>query len=400
MTAALTAGAAEAYRARKIPGGWTGEKGKRVLTAAISAGGVDGLLDSDKHKSRNVLGSVITGLTANHLMSGSRSKSRSRPGDGRRHRSQGHGVLGDIAASGALVAVGKEIYDHIRSKSRGRDRSSSRSDDNSRSPVRRRGTKKRSHSVSAYLSKGLAALGLDDVDSHSSRRRHGHGQSSRYSDVSSDYSDGEDYRSRRRGGSVREVGRFRSLPDSDFTSPASSQVEESTIGASYSEGGHNYIPDSDSDLGSSSDDKRRRKKLRRKKLLATGFATAATISAAHGVVKTMEEHNKRRGKLREGEIWPEEARKRKVKANLASAASIGLAALGVKDAISEWKEVNELRSEHKRFNEEHRERSRKRAMGRARSQSAFSSRQSLPVDSIDVRDRIAGYIESYPYYHP
>ncbi|KAL1992321.1 hypothetical protein VTN49DRAFT_4353 [Thermomyces lanuginosus] len=51
VKAALVAGAVEAFRARKDPGPWTGPKGRRVLTAAISAGGVDGLLDRnpDKH---------------------------------------------------------------------------------------------------------------------------------------------------------------------------------------------------------------------------------------------------------------------------------------------------------------------------------------------------------------
>jgi len=41
LKAAVTAGAAEAFRSRNQPGGWAGDKGKRVLTAAISAGGVD-----------------------------------------------------------------------------------------------------------------------------------------------------------------------------------------------------------------------------------------------------------------------------------------------------------------------------------------------------------------------
>ncbi|OWP06499.1 hypothetical protein B2J93_9272 [Marssonina coronariae] len=38
--AALVAGAVEAFRARNEPGGWAGEKAKRILTAAISAGGI------------------------------------------------------------------------------------------------------------------------------------------------------------------------------------------------------------------------------------------------------------------------------------------------------------------------------------------------------------------------
>ena len=37
LKAAVLSGAAEAFRARKEPGGWGGDKGKRVLTAAFAA---------------------------------------------------------------------------------------------------------------------------------------------------------------------------------------------------------------------------------------------------------------------------------------------------------------------------------------------------------------------------
>jgi hypothetical protein len=47
----------------------------------------------------------------------------------------------------------------------------------------------------------------------------------------------------------------------------------------------------------------------------------------------------------EGKITPEEARKRKSKNMLQDAAAVGIAALGIKSAFSEWKEVNESRHE-------------------------------------------------------
>lgn len=47
----------------------------------------------------------------------------------------------------------------------------------------------------------------------------------------------------------------------------------------------------------------------------------------------------------EGEMSPEEARKRKSKNMLQDAAAVGIAALGVKSAFSEWKDMNESRKE-------------------------------------------------------
>ncbi|WEW61614.1 hypothetical protein PRK78_007105 [Emydomyces testavorans] len=190
ITAALTAGAAEAYRARKEPGGWTGEKGKRILTAAIGAGGIDKLIERNpsKHNKRHILESTIAGLATNHLMNGSRSRSRSR--HGRRARSESHGGMKNLAATGVLAAAGKKAYDHYRSKSRDRSSQSGYSSDESSQPHRHH--KKRSQSLTDYVTKGLTALGLADEsdDKRRSKRHHGryHGSSD-----DDDYTDG--YRS-------------------------------------------------------------------------------------------------------------------------------------------------------------------------------------------------------------
>lgn len=87
----------------------------------------------------------------------------------------------------------------------------------------------------------------------------------------------------------------------------------------------------------------RRKKLRGKELLTAGLATVATIHAAHGVYSSMVASEKRRKLVSEGEMSPEEARKRKSKNMLQDAAAVGIAALGIKSAYSEWKEMNEQR---------------------------------------------------------
>jgi len=80
LKAAITAGAAEAVRARHEPGAWFGPKGERILTAAITAAGVDGVIDRDpnKHSKRHVVGSALAGLAAERAINGPRSRSQSR----------------------------------------------------------------------------------------------------------------------------------------------------------------------------------------------------------------------------------------------------------------------------------------------------------------------------------
>ncbi|KAJ5794188.1 hypothetical protein N7457_000787 [Penicillium paradoxum] len=362
--AALTAGAVEAFKQRKQPGDWAGAKGKRVLTAAVTAGGADGLVDKDpkKHGTRHVLESTLAGLAASHFIGGgSRSQSRGRHG-----RSSGSSAIKNLAATGALTAAGKEIFDRVsRSRSRHRGRSDSRDSDETE-----RGSKKRSKSVSEYITKGIAALGLGEQDDrrrdnrdedrehrrehrgHRDDRDRRHHRGSRHDDYSDSDADSDYYsRDSRRGRSSRDVGRHRA--DSKYRGHASSS-------------------ESDSELGDSSDEKRQRKKLKRDMLLTGGLASVATIHAVHGLYGSMEKRKQRMQMLKEGEITPEEARKRRIKANTMDAVSIGFAALGIKGAYDEWKEVVEKRKETNHFQEECAHRAVKRERRRARSQDAPS----------------------------
>ncbi|KAJ5098937.1 hypothetical protein N7532_005938 [Penicillium argentinense] len=390
--AALTAGAAEAFRSRKDPGEWTGEKGRRVLTAAVTSAATDGLVDKDpkKHGTRHVIESTLAGLATSHLVNGGRSSSRGRDGRGR-----SSGGIKNLAATGALAAAGKEIYDRFsrsRSRPRGRDE---RDDDSRYSDDERRGSRKRSKSVSDYINKGIAALGLDegkdrgsrdrsrdrskDRDDRSDRRERRHhrddrrdrDRDSRYdgysgSDADSDYGRGYS----RRGRGSRDVGRTRSLnggrvpPYSPTSAPRSAGSQRPT-----SRGDDCSCSDSDSDLGDSSDEKKMKKKMRRDMLLTSGLATVASIHAAHGVYGSVNKRKLRMKQLKEGEITPEEARKQRIKANTLDAASIGLAALGIKGAYGEWKEVNEKRKENNNFQHECVRRAMKRELKRNRSNS-------------------------------
>lgn len=393
--AALTAAAAEAFRARKEPGGWTGEKGKRIITAALASGGADTLLDKNgnKHGTRHVIESAVAGLATNRLVNGPRSQSRGPGGRSRsrggRARSQSRGGLKDIAAGGAVAAIGKQIYDRVRSKSRGRhSRSSSVSSysddsrDRSRGPRR---NKKRSNSVVAAVTSGMAALGLKKA---SDRRRR-----------DSSASSSDSYRSGRRGGysGSREVGR----PRDGNSAP---QSKAGSGGGGRGGKGSSSGSSSDSDLGDSSEEERKLKKMRGKEFLTAGLATVATIHAAHNIYSSMEARDVRHRKLVEGEISPEKARQEKSKAQMKDLASIGLAALGIKGAVGEWKEMNEKRHEMhemRQISERHRQkRQRKRQQSKSHNGSSYGNGSDYQRRSGSAPDLHSGgtyYQDGNPY---
>ncbi|KAL8854544.1 MAG: hypothetical protein Q9221_000579 [Calogaya cf. arnoldii] len=370
VKAALTAGAVEAFRSRKEPGPWTGDKGKRVLTAAIGAGGVNSALtsnrDPDKKDGRHGLQAVLGGLATNHLVNGGRDRSRSRSrhgGRGRGKKDDDGGGLKGLAAGGLAAAAGKALLDaRARSKSRGRGRSSS---DDSRGPRKN----KRSRSVGAYLEKGMgmgmAALGLTDDkkdkkprDSRRSRR----------------YDDDDDYRYR---GPPPTQGRLRGG------------------GGDYGDGLKGGFSSSDDDI-SSSEEERTRKKMGRKELITAGLASVATIHAAHSVYESIEKREKRHKLVAEGEMSPEKARKLRNKNRLQDAASIGIAALGIKGAISEWKEMNEQRLECSEFDKKRKERHERRLWKQEeRRRLAMSPRVTNSTPDLGRQNYAAGYSPGY-----
>ncbi|KAI4616059.1 uncharacterized protein J4E88_003227 [Alternaria novae-zelandiae] len=319
--AAIVAGAVEAFRSRKEAGPWTGAKGQRVATAALGAAGIDGLIDRDpgKHEKRHVAESALGGLVASRLANGSRSRSRAPRGrDDSRSRSRsrarsrsrsifgrsrsrgrsrsnssdrgGNNGIAKVAGTGAVLAAGKALYDRVRSKSRARkDRSRSSSSD---SYVPSRRGNRRSYS---------RGRGMDD----------------QYSEAPS-----------------------RTNPDRRLAAAGGAGAGALTAQNGGMDRGRR---DSSADSESSTDMEEKRKKLRGKELLTAGLATVATIHAAHGVYSSMVASENRRKLVGEGEMTAEEARKRKSKNMLQDAAAVGIAALGIKSAYSEWKEMNEQR---------------------------------------------------------
>jgi len=340
--AALLAGITEAVHSRGLS---NVEKGRRILTAAIGAGGVDGIIDRDpdKKSKRHLFEAVVGGLAANRAVNGSTSRSRGRdrsPSRGARSRATSifggnnrdgkGGGLKDLAAGGALAAAGKAIYDRVRSRSQRR---------RSRSP---------------------SSSSNDSYEAPSRNRRNGgaknDGPSSRNSDTNADRAlDAGDPRSQQDNGQ-------NGFPAVAGGATAGAALAALTGRGSNGQGqqngqqnGQNGTMTQDRanaknpllDDSSSSEDvedvETKRKKMRGKELLTAGLATIATIHAAHGVYASMEAHEKRHKLVAEGEMTPQEARKRQTKAWVQDAAAVGIASLGIKGAFSEWKEMNEHR---------------------------------------------------------
>ncbi|KUI54068.1 hypothetical protein VP1G_01368 [Cytospora mali] len=364
--ASLIAGATEAFRVSKEPGGWKGEKAKRVLTAAAGAATIDAAQKPGKDGSKLGLAeAVIGGLIGNRMINGSkrdiiedkktgRSRSRSRA---KSESGGGGGGMGLAAlATAGLGALGaKKAVDNIRDeRSRSRTRSRTRRRDDSvdsydsrdESPRRRGGSRSRSRSVVDKARRGLARIGLGKGEDESEiSEPRGSRRGGRYDD---------DYDSR--------DSRYRDDYDDDRSYRAASRTRGAPPRSRASSRGSL----SSSDLGDSDEDEKRAKKMRGKQLITTGLAAVATIHAAHNVYQSMEKRNARHKAVKEGRLSPEEAKKLKSKALLQDAASVGIAAMGIKGAISELKEARELSHEVTEWQHEKEERHKRRAERLAR----------------------------------
>lgn len=364
--ASLLAGATEAFRVSKEPGGWKGEKTKRILTAAAGAATVDAA-HGDKHGKLGLAESVIGGLVGNRLINGSkneieedkktgrsRSRSRARSKDG----GGGGAGLAALATAGLTAFGAKKVMDRSRSRGRGSD------DSRDASPDRRR-QRSRSRSVVDRARNSLAKLGIgggaadavddgrrrdqDDFDDRGSRRR-------RYSDDGYD----DDYRSSR-GGGRRDYD-----DDRSYRGGGRDRSRQRGGRSSY---------ESESDLGDSDEDEKRAKKMKGKLFLKSGLAAVATIHATHEVYSSMEKRNARRKAVKEGRLSPDEAKKLKTKALLQDAASVGIAAMGIKGAVSELKEAKHINSECNTFKEEKVKRHQRRMERRKHANSTLGQRR-------------------------
>lgn len=379
--ASLIAGATEAFRVSKEPGGWKGEKAKRVLTAAAGAATIDAAQKPGKDGSKLGLAeSVIGGLIGNRMINGSkrdiiedrstgRSRSRSRARSESGGKSGGMGLA--ALATAGLGAIGaKKAVDNIREdRSRSRRRSGSRDsydsyDSRDDLPPRRQRSRSRSRSVVDKARRGLAKIGFGKEEGSDVGSRRG----GRYDDDDTYSRDGrhrDDYDDDRYRARSRSRG-----------APGASRSRASSRGSVSS-----------SDLGDSDEDEKRAKKMRGKQIITTGLAAVATIHAAHNVYQSMEKRNARHKAVKAGKLSPEEARKLKSKALLQDAASVGIAALGIKGAISEMKEAREMSHELTEWKEKKEERHKKRLerLERQRKQLEYPSDDGYQSDEDDPR---------------
>jgi hypothetical protein len=165
-----------------------------------------------------------------------------------------------------------------------------------------------------------------------------------------------------RGRNDRRVGPYRggaAAEDSEGSVPPRSRVGR---GRAKSTGGksNRSSSTSSSQLGSTTDDEKKCRKMQRKKWITAGLAGVATIHAVSSLYSSVENHDNRIKAVEQGTLSPEEAHKKQKQARWQDAASIAIAALGIKGAVSEWKEVQEQRHEHHELLESREERHKKR----------------------------------------
>ncbi|KAM3457487.1 hypothetical protein NHJ6243_007761 [Beauveria neobassiana] len=396
--ASLLAGATEAFRVAKEPGGWRGEKAKRVLTAAAGAATVDAAQGGDKG-TFGLAESVIGGLVGNRLINGSkrdieedektgRSRSRSRA----RSKSGGGGGGAGLAAlaTAGLGALGaKKVLDRSRSGSHSRSRRADSYDSRDGSPDRRR-QRSRSRSVVDRARNSLAKLGIGSAGagpSDDNRRRDQDDFDDRDRHRSRRHSDDYDDRYRRDGRDERDYAR----------APRGSR--DRSVSQSRRRGGRSDY-ESDTDLGDSDDDERRAKKMRGKQLITSGLAGVATIHAAHEVFENLEKRKARQKAVKSGQLSKGDARKLKTKALIKDATAVGIAALGIKGAFTSVKEAKELQHECKSFQLEKARRHERREKRRKRQEMGPRRRSgSLPAPRkqrlIDWEDDIPRYDDEH-----
>lgn len=386
--ASLIAGATEAFRVSKEPGSWKGEKAKRVFTAAAGAATIDAAQKPGKDGSKLGLAeAVIGGLIGNRMINGSkreivedketgRSRSRSRARSDSKGGKGGGMGLAALATAGLGAIGAKKAVDNIREdRSRSRRRSDSRDSYDSRDESPRPRQRSRSRSVVDTARRGLAKIGFGKKDDESDvgSRRSGRGGR---------YSDDDDYDSRD-GRGARGAGRRVDSYDDDRSVGRGGRNRSRGPAKSRASSRGSV---SSSDLGDSDEDEKRAKKMRGKQLLTTGLAAVATIHAAHNVYQSMEKRNARHKAVKAGKLSVDEAKKLKSKALLQDAASVGIAALGIKGAISEMKEAREMSHELAEWKHEKEERHAKRLARLERQRQMIENK-----DTSDYSDDDAGY---------
>ncbi|KAJ9602319.1 hypothetical protein H2200_013174 [Cladophialophora chaetospira] len=165
----------------------------------------------------------------------------------------------------------------------------------------------------------------------------------------------------------RDRGRY-SYYDSEGSVPPRSRVRAKSSSGRSRRKRNSSSSSSSSSLVSSTEEEKNIHKMQRKKWITAALASVATIHAASKVYSSIESHDKRMEQVREGKLSPEDAHKQARSSRWQDAAAIGIAALGIKGAVSEWNEVTEEHGEHKKLLAEKEEHHKKRVEREKRQQ--------------------------------
>ncbi|KIW72476.1 hypothetical protein, variant [Phialophora macrospora] len=163
--------------------------------------------------------------------------------------------------------------------------------------------------------------------------------------------------------------------DSEGSVPPRSRVRAKSSSGRSRRKRSSSTSSSSSSLVSSTEEEKNIHKMQRKKWITAALASVATIHAASKVYSSIESHDKRMEKVREGKLSPEDAHKQQRAARWQDAAAIGIAALGIKGAVSEWNEVSEEHNQHKELlsqkEEHHKRRLERERRSRAREHGGY-----------------------------
>lgn len=100
--------------------------------------------------------------------------------------------------------------------------------------------------------------------------------------------------------------------------------------------------------------------MRRREFITAGLAVVTTVHAASGLYSSLEERNERRAKVKKGSLSAKDAKMETSKNRLRDLAAIGVAALSIKEAYSEWEGARSKHVERVEFKEGKKERDEKR----------------------------------------
>jgi len=180
------------------------------------------------------------------------------------------------------------------------------------------------------------------------------------------------------GAGAGALTRYRDRRDDDYYDSEGSVPPRSRVRAKSTSGRsrrRRSSSSSSSSLASSTEEEKNCRKLQRKKWITAALASVATVHAASKVYTSIEAHDKRQEKVREGTLSPEDAHKQQRASRWQDAAAIGIAALGIKGAVSEWNEVSEEHSRHKELlsqrEDHHKRRLERERRRRAREHSGY-----------------------------